>query len=149
MYLPETLCAWASHRNCARTLSIMYLPETLCAWASHRNCARTLSIMYLPETLCAWASHRNCAKNPTMNTTHDCLLEPSIQAQITENIKAPRHWPLCGEFTGDQWIPLHKWPVTRKRFPFDDVIIEVKLHLPSTILLSGFQRLSGALQFTE
>ena len=23
-----------------------------------------------------------------------------IQAQIKENIKAPRHWPLCGEFTG-------------------------------------------------
>ena len=22
-----------------------------------------------------------------------------------KNIKAPRHWPLCGEFTGDQWIP--------------------------------------------
>ena len=21
-----------------------------------------------------------------------------------ENIKAPRHWPLCGEFTGDRWI---------------------------------------------
>ena len=19
--------------------------------------------------------------------------------------KAPRHWPLCGEFTGDRWIP--------------------------------------------
>ena len=28
-----------------------------------------------------------------------------IQAPIKENIKAPRHWPLCGEFTGDQWIP--------------------------------------------
>ena len=28
-----------------------------------------------------------------------------IQTQIKENIKAPRHWPLCGEFTGDQWIP--------------------------------------------
>ena len=28
-----------------------------------------------------------------------------IQAQIKENIKAPRHWPLCGEFIGDQWIP--------------------------------------------
>ena len=23
-----------------------------------------------------------------------------IQAQIKENIKAPHHWPLCGEFTG-------------------------------------------------
>ena len=26
--------------------------------------------------------------------------QPFIQAQIKENIKAPRHWPLCGEFTG-------------------------------------------------
>ena len=29
---------------------------------------------------------------------------PFIQAQIKENIKAPRHWPLWGEFTGDRWI---------------------------------------------
>ena len=28
-----------------------------------------------------------------------------IQAEIKENIKAPRHWPLCGEFTGERWIP--------------------------------------------
>ena len=28
-----------------------------------------------------------------------------IHAQIKENIKAPRHWPLCWEFTGDRWIP--------------------------------------------
>ena len=28
-----------------------------------------------------------------------------VQAQIKENIKAPRRWPLCGEFTGDRWIP--------------------------------------------
>ena len=28
-----------------------------------------------------------------------------IQAQIKENIKALRHWPLWGEFTGDRWIP--------------------------------------------
>ena len=27
-----------------------------------------------------------------------------IQVQIKENIKAPCHWPLCGEFTGDRWI---------------------------------------------
>ena len=30
---------------------------------------------------------------------------PFIRAQIKENIRAPRHWPLCGEFTGDRWIP--------------------------------------------
>ena len=37
---------------------------------------------------------------------HDCLLNRFIQAQIKEMIKAPRHWPLWGEFIGDRWIPL-------------------------------------------
>ena len=27
--------------------------------------------------------------------------QPFIRAQIKENIKAPRHWTLCGEFTGE------------------------------------------------
>ena len=29
-----------------------------------------------------------------------------ITGEFKENIKAPRHWPLCGEFTDDRWIPL-------------------------------------------
>ena len=28
--------------------------------------------------------------------------------QIKENINAPHHWPLCGEFNGDRWIPRTK-----------------------------------------
>ena len=31
-----------------------------------------------------------------------------ILAQIKQNIKAPHHWPLWGEFTGDRWIPRTK-----------------------------------------
>ena len=31
-----------------------------------------------------------------------------VQAQIKEDIKAPRQWPLCGEFTGHRWIPRTK-----------------------------------------
>ena len=31
-----------------------------------------------------------------------------IQAQVKENIKAPCLWPLCTEFTSDQWIPRTK-----------------------------------------
>ena len=31
-----------------------------------------------------------------------------FQVQIKENIKALHHWPLWGESTGDQWIPLTK-----------------------------------------
>ena len=44
--------------------------------------------------------------------------------------QTPRHWPLRGEFTGDRVTGLrwpvnspHKWPVTRKMFSFDDVIM--------------------------
>ena len=29
-------------------------------------------------------------------------------AEEEEHIKAPRHWPLWGEFTGDLWIPRTK-----------------------------------------
>ena len=52
------------------------------------------------------------------HTTHDAdviigprwrLKSPASRlftlVQIKENIKVPRHWPLCGEFTGDLWIP--------------------------------------------
>ena len=31
--------------------------------------------------------------------------QPFSQAQIKENIKAPRHWPLYGDFTGDGEFP--------------------------------------------
>ena len=30
------------------------------------------------------------------------ITQPFIQAQIKENIKAPRHWPLRGEFNGER-----------------------------------------------
>ena len=36
---------------------------------------------------------------------NECLLSRLFKAQINENIKAPRHWRLWGEFTGDRWIP--------------------------------------------
>ena len=35
---------------------------------------------------------------------------------MKENIKAPRHWPLWGEFSGDQWIPRTKGQLRRKCF---------------------------------
>ena len=44
----------------------------------------------------AWDSVSNRQPN-------DCFLT-FIQTQIKESIKAPCHWPLCGEFTGDRWI---------------------------------------------
>ena len=34
--------------------------------------------------------------------------QPFIRVQIKENIKAPRHWPLCGEFTGTGEFPAQR-----------------------------------------
>ena len=33
------------------------------------------------------------------------MVYSAVQAQIKENLKAPRPWPLWGEFTGDRRIP--------------------------------------------
>ena len=38
-------------------------------------------------------------------TALSLFTQPFIQTQIKENIKAPRHWLLCGEFTGGRWVP--------------------------------------------
>ena len=36
------------------------------------------------------------------------VTQPFIQAQIKENIKATRHWPLWGKSTDDLWIPAQR-----------------------------------------
>ena len=61
--------------------------------------------------------------------------QPFTRAQIKENIKDPRHWPSCWEFSGDRWIPRIKGSVTRKMFPFDDVI----MNRSSLAILSGYK----------
>ena len=65
--------------------------------------------------------HNGC-NGVSNHQPYDCLRNRPFR-QIKENIKAPRHWPLCGEFTSDRSIPrTFKWTATRKMFPFDDVI---------------------------
>ena len=46
-----------------------------------------------------WAQWR--LKSPVLRL----FIQPCIQAQIKEDIKAPRQWYLWGEFTGDRWNP--------------------------------------------
>ena len=54
--------------------------------------------------------------------------QPFIRAQIKENIKAPRHWPFVrGIHRGPVNSP-HKRLVTRKMFPFDDVIMNIYIY---------------------
>ena len=36
---------------------------------------------------------------------HHCLLNRLFRCRSKKKIKAPRHWLLCGKFTGHRWIP--------------------------------------------
>ena len=48
--------------------------------------------------------------------------QPFIQAQIKENFKAPRHWPLCGNSPETGEFPA-QMASSAKKFPLDDVIM--------------------------
>ena len=69
--------------------------------------------------------------------------QPFVQAKIRRKHKAPRRWPLWGDSTGDLWIPLmdssYRGPVTRKMFPFDDIILLCVFTL-GTETFSGYVR---------
>ena len=58
--------------------------------------------------------------------------QPFIQTQIKENIKAPCHRAFV---RGIHRCP-HKWPVTRKMFPFDDVIMYMHFVDPLYVVLN-------------
>ena len=64
--------------------------------------------------------------------------QPFNPTQIKESIKAPRHWPLCWEFTGDRPVnSQHKWPVMRKSFHLMTSSWFWDMH---TTVISGTQR---------
>ena len=44
----------------------------------------------------------------TSQITSLTIVYSIVYSGIKDNIKAPRHWPLWGEFTGDRWIPRKK-----------------------------------------
>ena len=59
--------------------------------------------------------------------------QPFIQTQIKENIKAPRNWPLCGEFTGAGDFP------AQRAINAENVSIWWRHHENSAVLLKRGQ----------
>ena len=76
-------------------------------WTGHHNLKNMSRVT-------RW-SHSRTAKNITVTSqwvwwrlkspASRLFTQPFIKVPIKESIIAPRHWPLCGEFTGDRWIP--------------------------------------------
>ena len=60
------------------------------------------------QWLVAWHYLSEMASQITSVSIVCSTIYSFIRAQIKENIKASRHWPLCREFTGHRWIPRTK-----------------------------------------
>ena len=69
------------------------------------------------------------------------FIQPFIQAQIKENIRAPRHWPVNSP---------HKGPVTQKMLPFHDVIMyfQTMLLVPRCFPLNLSNAAKWCVQYT-
>ena len=84
-------------------------------WRHPSKCGARMSRTYdHPAARLSWSSSQQHYGDVIMTTIASQITSLTIvyrtfiRAQIKVNIKAPRHWPLCVEFTGDRWIPRTK-----------------------------------------
>ena len=64
-----------------------------------------------------WRRWRHVERDGVSNHRRlDCLLNLLFRHKSKKTSNAPRHWPLCGESTGDRWIPLTKGQQSGKSF---------------------------------
>ena len=101
----------AQTRSIEKTRSIPWLPRPwLLTSPSHQQlwhwlCEIGSSLSFIRKTL-QW--HYNERHGISNHQPLDCLLNASFRCRFKENIKAPHHWPLCREFTGDLWFPAQR-----------------------------------------
>ena len=101
--LTHTLASFWWKQSCIQSIWWIHyrFPNREGVWNHHTHENRTAIHHFHPSITVTsqWATWR--LKSPASRL----FTRPFIQAQIKENTKAPRHWPLCGEFTGDRWTP--------------------------------------------
>ena len=81
---------------------------------------------------CSLRWRHNGRDSVSNHQPHHCLLN-RVLTLIKENIKAPRHWPFCGEFTGDRWIPRTNGQERGKCFHLMTSSWAMHIHLMSSV----------------
>ena len=123
-------CTNSSHKQHLHYL-ISYLAYLVCKWWHHKRlrfalwhpdncyvrywfCSRWCSPPWKRYIIRCGAICRHLKKKEKQKLTYFYAKKFDLHKHVnsdvfrTENIKAPRHWPLWGEFTGDRWIPRTK-----------------------------------------
>ena len=101
-------CAHVMSTLCVKYISpydILQFAHPELAWMNPASPFGLNTSIHLWLRACITLQWRHKERDGVSNhQPHDCF----FKVQIKENIKAPRHWPMWGEFTGDQWIPCTK-----------------------------------------
>ena len=126
---------------------------TICTYQAQMMRTTGLTLIKQPydaKTVCAdlvfaWCRWHKLVSLPWRHNDHDgvsnhqphgCLLNRFFQTQMKENIKAPRHWPLWGDFNGDRWIPRTKGQLRGKCFHLMTSSCEMVMSAPIRLAYS-------------
>ena len=99
---------WKSGHFCNEGYKFPYSYMVSSLMVSHRHCRIATCTHYSDVIMGAMASQ--ITSPTTVSSRRRSKKASKLRAQIKESIKALRHWPLWGEFTGDRWIPRTKGP---------------------------------------
>ena len=115
----STVCSGADQRKCQSSASLAFA-RGIHRWPTnspHRGLVMrkmfpfddvTMSDVLRPKQDGTLQSRHNGHLGVSTHQPHHCLLNRLFWRRSKKNIKAPRHWPLWGEFTSDLWIPHRK-----------------------------------------
>ena len=120
---PNTLLLFIASSNDEFKTRRMYAVPSLLIQSYGTSCALPIFLysriwLLAPQSNCTALIMKAIASQITSLTS---VIQPFIQAQMTENFKAPRHWPLTGEFLAQRASNAHF-------FPCDDVIMGISLN---------------------
>ena len=113
----EAPCQWSVMRKMFQfddVIMIKAIPiaKTATQWHwrvhSKSDMAKFIRYQLFKIIACYCFQVRNLHYCDAIMGTAESLIQPFIQTQIKVNIKAPRHWPLCGEFTGTGEFPAQR-----------------------------------------
>ena len=129
---PSVTCGFSSQttRN-ARSLGFSYAISNLvktklsCRWFETRQ--RSCEIIVIFTLLWRHNGHDSVSNHQP----YDCLLNRLFRRRSKKTSKL-RVTGLCAGNSPGPVISPHKWPVTRKMFPFDDVIMITEIVPPKT-----------------
>ena len=112
---PFLIGHWPQYQISIRSCVMNQEMRELCTDTDEKNYTKPGLVLAATISLLLHVSlqivHYNCVMMATMASQSPIsrlFAQLFVQVQFKENIKAPRHWPLWGEVTGDRWIPRTK-----------------------------------------